>query len=66
MNHFIKYARMRRNISMANYPQTAQAIIDSVPPALFDSLTSEQLVLVADALHSAYWCGRLSAEDEDT
>lgn len=55
---------VRQHMRMGDFPTTADAIIDSIPASLFDSLTGEQLVVVADALHAAHQAGKAVAERE--
>jgi hypothetical protein len=62
MNHNTKIARVRRNMRMAAYGRTAQAILEQIPDALLEQLTSAQLVIVADAIHAAHQGGKAKGE----
>jgi hypothetical protein len=57
-----KLETVRNKMKMAAYHRTADAIIKSIPPQLVEELTSEQLILVADALHTAHQSGKAAAE----
>lgn len=59
-----KLEHVRRNMKMTSYHRTAQAIATSIPSSLVESLTAEQLVVVADALHGAHEAGKAKAEQE--
>ena len=62
MSHAIKINRIARNMQMAAYGRTRTAILASIHDALLDALTSAQLVIVADALHTAHQAGKAQAE----
>ncbi|MFP5229452.1 MAG: hypothetical protein ACLGXA_17715 [Acidobacteriota bacterium] len=64
MSNKEKLERVRTNMKMAAFRRTANAIVASIPPSLVESLTAEQLVVVADALHGAHEAGKVKAEEE--
>ena len=59
-----KLGYVRNRMKMAPYSRTAKAIIASIPASLIEPLTAEQLVVIADALHSAHEAGKAKAEAE--
>jgi hypothetical protein len=64
MSNEEKLGYVRSRMKMAPYGQTAKAIIASIPVSLIEPLTAEQLVVVADALHSAHEMGKAKTETE--
>lgn len=64
MTHEEKLEHVRKNIKMAAFHRTVKAITASIPLSLVKSLTAEQLVVVADALHRAHEAGKAKAEQE--
>jgi hypothetical protein len=62
MNHSIKINRIRRQMSMAAYPRTVEAIMASIPSGLLAEIPSKYLVLIANALHMAHRAGKDQAE----
>lgn len=55
---------VRKQMKMAPFWRSAKAIIASIPPSLIATLTAEQLVVVADALHASHEAGKAKAEAE--
>ena len=64
MSNEEKLSYFRKQMKMAPFHHTAKAIVASIPVSLIAPLTAEQLVLVADALHSAHEKGKAKAEAE--
>jgi hypothetical protein len=64
MSNEEKFSYVRSHIKMAPCWRTAKAIIASIPASLIAPLTAEQLIVVADALHSAHESGKAKAEAE--
>jgi hypothetical protein len=62
MTHNTKITCTRIGMRMAAYDRTAAAIMAQIPDALIEQLTSAQLILVADAIHTAHQGGRAKAE----
>lgn len=60
--HMNKLEIVRKRMKMSPFHRTANAIIKSIPPQLIEELNSEQLILVADALHAAHQNGEAQAE----
>ena len=59
-----KLRYVRKNMKMAPFRRTAEAIMASIPVTLIAQLTAAQLVVVADALHAAHGGGKARAEAE--
>jgi hypothetical protein len=55
---------VRSHMKMSLFGRTAKAILASIPESLVNSLTAEQLVVIADALHAAHEAGKAKAEAE--
>jgi len=64
MSNEEKLSYVRSQMKMAPFQRTAKAIASSIPASLIAPLTAEQLVVVADALHSAHEAGKAKAEAE--
>jgi hypothetical protein len=64
MSNVEKLSYVRSQMKMAPFQRTAKAIIASIPVTLIEHLSAEQLVVVADALHSAHEAGKAKAETE--
>jgi hypothetical protein len=64
MSNEEKLSYVRNQMKMAPFQRTAKAIIASIPASLIATLSAEQLVVVADALHDAHNTGKAKAEAE--
>lgn len=64
MSNEEKLSYVRSHIKMASFHRTAEAIVASIPASVIAPLTAEQLVAVADALHSAHETGKARAVAE--
>lgn len=63
-NHDIKIKRVRKAMKTGDYLETIQLIKAEMPDNLWHTATSEELILVANAINSAYQAGRKSTGAE--
>ena len=58
MNHQIKISRVRAGIASSKFPRTAEAIINQIPEMCWRRLSSQDLILVANAIDKSHKLGR--------